>query len=315
MLKKNRGLVAIITAMVLWGLSNPLSDFAIEKLTPIQTFLAEMTGGLVTLGMALIFIPRFRTSIKRIPWKLAIPFGLLSPSLGYMAGNIGFQYGTVTTGAILMSSEVFFLAIGGVFILKEPMHTRGFIGLAVGVTGAIIVGVAGQHTNPETIGQTVTIAGLTLSAGLVGALAFITTGLSGGVYGLLGRKYTPGQDVLALTTGQVLVSFAVSILLMIGTHQPMPSSSASLNVASAAIGGALGTGLAFLLYNYGAKTTQTKQAALALNLIPIVAIVFGALIGRGLPTTVQYFGIALVLVSMLALETEHPEEFVKATSD
>ena len=95
----------------------------------------------------------------------------------------------------------------------------------------------------------------------------------------------------------------------------MPSSNASLNVASAAVGGALVTGLAFLLYNFGAKTTQTKQAALALNLIPIVAIVFGALIGRGLPTTVQYLGIALVLVSMLALETEHPEEFVKATSD
>ncbi len=306
MLKNNRGLVAIIAAMVLWGLSNPLSDFAVEKLTPIQSFACEVAGGLVTLLMAMVAIPRFRTALLHIPWKIAIPFGIISPGLQYILGNIGFQYGTVTTGVVLMSSEVFFLAIGGVFILKEKMHKLGFVGLAVGVTGAIITGVAGQHNNPETTGLVLHVAGLSVSAGLVGALAFLLVGLSGGAYGLLGRKFTPGQNIMALTTGQVFVSAIIAILFTLGTHQPMPTSDQAMNVASAALGGAMGTSLAFLLYNFGAKTASTKQAALSLNLIPIVAIISGALLGRGLPTPLQYVGIVLVLVSMLALETEHP---------
>ncbi len=315
MLKNNRGLVAIIAAMVLWGLSNPLSDFAVEKLTPIQSFAFEVVGGLVTMLIVMLAVPRFRSVLRHIPWKLAIPFGILSPGLQYILGNIGFQYGTVTTGVVLMSSEVFFLAIGGVVLLKEKMHKAGFIGLAVGVTGAIITGVAGQHNNPETSGLVLHVLGLQVSAGLVGAIAFLLVGLAGGAYGLMGRKFTPGQNIMALTTGQVIISGALAIVVMTATHQHLPTSDQSLNTASAILGGAMGTSIAFLLYNFGAKTASTRQAALSLNLIPIVAIVSGAMLGRGFPTRLQYVGIALVLVSMLALETEHPEEFIKVTSD
>ena len=52
----------------------------------------------------------------------------------------------------------------------------------------------------------------------------------------------------------------------------------------------------------------TKQTALTLNIIPVVAILFGAVLGRGLPVGAQYVGIVLVLISLLALESGHDEK-------
>jgi uncharacterized membrane protein len=49
-------------------------------------------------------------------------------------------------------------------------------------------------------------------------------------------------------------------------------------------------------------------------LIPVVAILFGAVLGRGLPIGAQYIGIALVLISLLALETGHDDEIEAETA-
>ena len=76
----------------------------------------------------------------------------------------------------------------------------------------------------------------------------------------------------------------------------------------AVLAGVIGTTLPFLLFNYAAPKLTTKQTALTLNIIPVVAILFGAVLGRGLPVGAQYVGIVLVLVSLLALESGHDEQ-------
>jgi drug/metabolite transporter (DMT)-like permease len=254
-------------------------------------------------------VPSLRKAIRQVPWRIALPFGLIQPGLAYLLGNIGWQYGTVTTGAILMSSEVIFLAIGGALFLREKLNLWSVVALMVGVTGAIIVGIAGQSSNPETAGQTVNILGLTFSAGMVGAAAFLGVGVCGAIYGLLMRRLRSDVNTIALTLGQMTSASVLSVVVLLATKTDIPTpQSVGPYFYMAVIGGIVGTTLPFLLFNFAAPNLTTKQTALTLNIIPVVAILSGAVVGRGLPVGAQYLGIALVLISLLALESGHDKE-------
>jgi drug/metabolite transporter (DMT)-like permease len=295
--------------MVGWGIGNPIGDIAVEFIDPVSVFVIEIVSGLILFFVISLAIPSLRTAIRQVPWKLALPFGLIQPGLAYLLGNIGWQYGTVTTGAILMSSEVIFLALGGAIFLREKLSVWSVIALLVGVTGAIIVGIAGQSSNPETAGQYVDVFGLSVSAGLIGALAFLGVGLCGAIYGLLMRRLKSEVNTIALTLGQMTSASFFSIVVLIATQTDLATPQLVGNYFYVAVlAGVIGTTLPFLLFNYAAPKLTTKQTALTLNIIPVVAILFGAVLGRGLPVGAQYAGIVLVLISLLALESGHDEE-------
>jgi drug/metabolite transporter (DMT)-like permease len=201
------------------------------------------------------------------------------------------------------------LAIGGALFLREKLNLWSIVALLVGVTGAIIVGIAGQSSNPETTGQFVTILGMSVSAGLIGAFAFLGVGLCGAIYGLLMRRLKSDINTTALTLGQMTSATFFSIVVLIATQTELATPQSVGNYFYVAVlAGIIGTTLPFLLFNYAAPKLTTKQTALTLNIIPVVAILFGAVLGRGLPVGAQYIGIVLVLVSLLALESGHDKE-------
>jgi drug/metabolite transporter (DMT)-like permease len=308
-MRTNKYLVAMMLSMVGWGIGNPIADIAIEHVDPVSVTVIELTCGLIVFFIVAIALPSLRNAIKHVPWRIAIPFGMLQPGLAYFLGNIGWQYGTVTTGAILMSSEVIFLAIGGAIFLREKLNLWSGVALFVGVTGAIIVGISGQSTNPETSGQYVTIFGSSVSAGLIGALAFLGVGLSGAIYGLFMRRLKSEINTIALTLGQMTAASTLSILVLVLTQTNIPTPQSLGNYFyMAVLAGVIGTTLPFLLFNFAAPNLTTKQTALSLNIIPVVAILFGAVLGRGLPVGAQYVGILLVFVSLFALESGHDKD-------
>jgi drug/metabolite transporter (DMT)-like permease len=309
MLLANKYLYAMILAMVGWGVANPIGDIAIDYIDPISFFVIEIVSGLFLFFIVALVVPSLRKAIRQVPWRIALPFGLIQPGLAYLLGNIGWQYGTVTTGAILMSSEVIFLAIGGALFLREKLNLWSVVALLIGVTGAIVVGIAGQTSNPETVGQTVDILGITFSAGTVGAVAFLGVGVCGAVYGLLMRRLKSDVNTIALTLGQMTSASFLSVVVLLATKTDIPTpQSVGPYFYMAVLGGIVGTTLPFLLFNFAAPNLTTKQTALTLNIIPVVAILSGAVVGRGLPVGAQYLGIVLVLISLLALESGHDKE-------
>jgi len=308
-MRTNKYLVAMMLSMVGWGIGNPIADIAIEHIDPVSVTVIELCCGLIVFFIVAIVVPSLRHAIRHVPWRIAIPFGLIQPGLAYFLGNIGWQYGTVTTGAILMSSEVIFLAIGGALFLREKLNLWSTVALLVGVTGAIIVGIAGQSTNPETSGQYATVLGMSVSAGLIGALAFLGVGMAGAIYGLFMRRLKSEVNTIALTLGQMTTASSLSILILILTQTGIPTpQTEGIYFYVVVLAGVVGTTLPFLLFNFAAPNLTTKQTALSLNIIPVVAILFGAVLGRGLPIGTQYFGIVLVLISLLALESGHDKD-------
>lgn len=307
-MRKETALASMFTGMVFWGFANPFSDIAMSYFTPAETYFVEAVAGMAAFTFIVAFVPRLRKNIGRIPWRLSIPLGLIMPGLCFYLGNIGYMYGTVTIGTILLATEVIFTALGGVFILGEKLSTKSFLAILMGLVGVIVVGVNGQAHNPEAAGKVVNILGNDISAGLIGALAFIVSAFFSGLYAVYVRKYAAEVDPIGLTLGQLVTAATIGIAWYIWSGvDAQYFYDNSTPTLSAMLAGFLGSGFAFLLFNTASEKVSTRETAMMLNTIPVVGIAAGALLGRGIPTLVQILGGAFVLASLFFLETDIDE--------
>jgi drug/metabolite transporter (DMT)-like permease len=276
-----RGLVALIASMLSWGLGNPFADMAIDAFSITQLLLLEISIGFAFV--ALYVLIKFRR--LRLSWKIALALGLLEPGFTYLFGNIGYANGSVSTGLIVMSTEVFFVAIIGALFLKEVISLRIALSIVMGFFGVVIavskVGDSGVDN-------------------WLGVFAFIAAALSASFYVIVARIYATKNNVVDLVFGQLLVGTVFALVIFFGTNSNFDNaSSIELKYWSAALfAGLFGVAIPFLLFNYASSLVPTKYSALALNAIPVVGIGFGALLGRGVPTPIQALGGLIVVVSL-----------------
>ena len=276
-----RGLIALIASMLSWGLGNPFADMAIDAFSITQLLLLEISIGFAFV--ALYVLIKFRR--LRLSWKIALALGLLEPGFTYLFGNIGYANGSVSTGLIVMSTEVFFVAIIGALFLKEVISLRIALSIVMGFFGVVIavskVGDSGVDN-------------------WLGVFAFIAAALSASFYVIVARIYATKNNVVDLVFGQLLVGTVFALVIFFGTNSNFDNaSSIELKYWLAALfAGLFGVAIPFLLFNYASSLVPTKYSALALNAIPVVGIGFGALLGRGVPTPIQALGGLIVVVSL-----------------
>jgi drug/metabolite transporter (DMT)-like permease len=276
-----RGLVALIASMLSWGLGNPFADMAIDAFSITQLLLLEISIGFAFV--ALYVLIKFRR--LRLSWKIALALGLLEPGFTYLFGNIGYANGSVSTGLIVMSTEVFFVAIIGVLFLKEVISLRIALSIVMGFFGVIIA---------------VSQVGNSGVDNWLGVFAFIAAALAASLYVIVARIYATKNNVVDLVFGQLLVGTIFALAIFFGTNSNFDNaSSIELKYWLAALfAGLFGVAIPFLLFNYASSLVPTKYSALALNAIPVVGIGFGALLGRGVPTPLQALGGLIVVVSL-----------------
>ncbi|MEY2634295.1 MAG: hypothetical protein RIS75_235 [Actinomycetota bacterium] len=294
---QQRAYVLLILSMISWGFSNPFSDIAMEHFLPTHMLLVEVgAGALVLTAIALL-----RRRPLKFSWKWALILGALEPGLTYFFGNVGYASGTVVTGLIIMSSEVLMLALLGRLILQEKIKRIEAAAIALGFTGAVLVGWAASQ------------AGL---GDIWSGLAFAMAALCAAGYAIAVRFFTlknPTTDIFAITWGQTLVAVALGCIALPFTTNFADTSAVLVALPTeawlAAIGaGVFGVAIPFLLFAEAARHVPARHAAISLNIIPVVGITFGAFLGRGLPTALQYAGGVLVLISLFALTLVADEE-------
>ncbi len=79
---------------------------------------------------------------RRDLWKHTVPMALLGPFLATLFWISGFKYETVGRAAIYNQLSTVFIILLAWLILKEKMTPRKLIGVALAITGALIVGLS-----------------------------------------------------------------------------------------------------------------------------------------------------------------------------
>ena len=258
---REAGLLLLLSLM--WGLSFLFMEVALREIGPIWIVAGRTTvGGLVVL--AILLVRRMQLPRGAGLWGRLLILGLINNAAPWTmlawaqqtlpSGLTGLLMAIVPTSTLVVAASV------GL----ERITPRRLTGLLLALAGVgVIVGA-----DIEQPGRVVAVAVVVLATVLYATGAvFAKSRVSG---------HAPP---LALATGQVLSAAVITVPLALLVEGPVaPTSLAGTTIASVAALGTFGTGLAFLAFYTLVARVGATNATLTTYLIPIVAVVAGALV-------------------------------------
>jgi drug/metabolite transporter (DMT)-like permease len=247
----------------IWGWSFLFIKVAVEGLPPLA-----VSGGRIALGAA-VLVGVCAASGLRLPrdpmtWRHLAVAALLGNVLPFSLLAWGEQRVTSALTAVLNASTPLFTALAGAVLLGERLRRVQVAGLAVGVVGvAVAAGVGGR----DLADSSATGALAAVGAGACYGLAF--TYMSRHLLGLPAVVGAAGQ----LVAGTVLLGPVAIVVTAASQVSLTPTRALSVLLL-----GALGTGVAYVLYYRLVSDVGPTRASLVTYLVPLVAVTVGVVV-------------------------------------
>ena len=269
--------LVLIASMVSWGISNPLADLAITKLSPLFLSVIECSIGFLFLACVTLI----RKVKPVIPWRFVIPIGIMQPAMAWWLGNTGYTHESASTGVLILTGETLFTVLIGVFWLGDRLKGKQWFYLCVGMVGVVLASTTGIHLDAQST-----------------AIYFIFSSALFGIYANILRKHLSEFSPIDLALGQTFVATVFLLLIFTTTEHSIPTQIPSTIYLSAILSGFFGVGLPFVAFNYALLNLPARITGPSLNIIPIAGIAASIVLGRGAPTYAQLIGGILVIISV-----------------
>jgi drug/metabolite transporter (DMT)-like permease len=279
------GLLAFLS--LLWGGAFFMSAVALKEVTPVALAFLRVSLAALALGLA-SWTMDLRFPRRLAEWRAfaalalvgnAAPFVLLYWAQTQITGGLASILNAMT--------PVFTIILAHIATRDEKIDLRRFIGVLAAVAGvATIVGPSaldhGGQLWPEI-------------AVLAAACCYATAS----VYGKRFRAYPPMTTSLA----QLLVGSLLLLPLMLIEGPPFRGASPSMVTLACIVGlGLFSTALGFIIYFRILSRAGAANAALVTLLVPVSAILLGALILGDTLVARQYAGLALIAIGLLIID-------------
>jgi drug/metabolite transporter (DMT)-like permease len=289
--KRNRavGFTACLLASMFWG-----CGFFFGKIA-----LAEMNSGAMVLYRFLFcalgllpFLLTHRPHLNRREWLILLVASVLGVPLQFLCQFHGLELTTVSHAALMVGTMPVFLAIGAVLFAHERLHTLGWIALAVSTTGAALIALGGTH-HAEANGPTLR-GDLYVVVSLCIALFWV----------LLNQRLVMTHSAIVITAYGLCSGTVMLILIVPPLYGLPPIHHISLKVWLAlAASGILSTASSTLLWNWGMTKVPASQAAVLLNMEPLLGSLLGVFVLHETLGPVAWLGGAMILLAAVALTT------------
>lgn len=280
-------LLRFVTLSMVWGSSFLFIKVAVDGLSPFQVVLGRLSlGSAVLLGI--LFARRQRLPRDIGVWGHLALMGLVANIVPFTLFAWGEERITSGLAGVLNgATPLFTLAIAVLALPEERWNPTRGTGLALGFVGVLLV-VGPWDQNP-------------LTSSIPGQLACVAAAASYGVAFVYTRRFLSGRGYppLVLAAGQLTAAAALLALAFpLWAHDPV-----SLRfsvVASVTALGAVGTGLAYLLYYRLIQDESATTTSMVTYLIPVVSVVLGIL-ALGEPVTWNLFVGGAVVICGVAI--------------
>jgi drug/metabolite transporter (DMT)-like permease len=274
----------LLSLSVLWGGSFFFAKVALGELGPFTVVFARVT--LAALALALIVPPR-----RDAPWPAYFAMGFLNNALPFSLIFWGQTEIASGLASILNATTPLFTLVVTHFLTPdEKIGRTKIVALLTGLLGvAVLVGPAA-------------LAG---DAALWAQAACLAAALSYAFAGVYGRRFRRmGIAPTEAAAGQVTASAALILPIMLIVDQPWllpapPSLTVWLALAGLAL---LSTALAYVLYFRILEAAGATNLLLVTFLIPVTAIILGAVVlGERLEPR-HFAGMALIGVGLALID-------------
>jgi drug/metabolite transporter (DMT)-like permease len=196
--------------------------------------------------------------------------------------------------AVLVSSNVVFIAIFAAIILKERIKLAGVLGIVLAVIGVVLV----------TFNKGFNLGNSSGSISILGCSFSLLAALSAALYSVIGKKVLTQNDPLIITTFAI---FSGAILLAILTASTVGFDEIAVagwqtNTTMVSLGLTM-IGVAYPLWFVCLKKFPASQISIYIYLTPVFAVVLSLAILKEKFSWLFWIGGALILLGIIITNT------------
>lgn len=279
--------IALITLALIWGASFLFIKVAVHDMSPAVLLLLRSVSGLVALA---ILVRAMGRPLLGEGWRSRIPsFAIMAVTnavFPWIAIAWGEQHISSGLASILNSTTTLWIAVLIYWVMPSERPTLlNYAGVVVGFAGVVVL------VTPELISGG-------LGGSFLGAVAVILAAVSYAANALYQRRKMRHVSVMEISIGQLIATVIFAIPIAAPTLPSMHVAPISLGAVVAL--GAGGTGIAYLLYYYVMNSLGAVRASGVTLLVPVTAVVWGAVL-LGERVTVPIVGGMVVILAGIVL--------------
>jgi drug/metabolite transporter (DMT)-like permease len=280
----------LLALAVLWGGSFFFNGVAVRELPSFTLVWLRVACAAVTLMVALRLLGHRMPMHGRI-WLAFFGMGLLNNVLPFVLIVWGQHRIASGLASILnATTPLFTVLVAHVLTPDEKLTPLKGAGVIVGFVGAAVM------IGPDALGG--------LGGGVLAQLACLAAAVSYAFAGIFGRRFKRmGVAPLATAAGQVSASTVLLLPIMLLVDRPWTLAMPHATTWAAVLGvGLLSTALAYVLYFRILAAAGATNLLLVTFLIPVSAILLGALVLGEVLLPRHFFGMALIGIGLAAID-------------
>jgi len=285
-------ILMLLFTMVIWGSTFVVTKGINDQVQPFTlAFVRVAIGALVLLAGAFVRQARggAHSPWSELPWGTMLAMALLGVVVYYAVFNYSLVYTSAAQGALVQSCIPAMTALVAVVWLREHASAMRWTGIALSMAGiAIVFSGSGAEAGGSMLGN---------------VLMFISAVLWG-IYTSMAKRVA-NLDPLQVTAG--ILGAGALMLLPLAAFEVAASGMPHVNARGwlgLAYLGAGASGIAWMLYSAALKHVDASEAGVYTNLIPIVGVVTGVLLGE--PLSARAIAGGVVVLAGVWLTSRQP---------
>lgn len=250
---------AVLAAVVLWGASYSAMKSVVAVLGPQGVMWSRM---IVALAVLAPFAPRLGLRFARRDWKALALMCLLMPCAYFFFESSALLYTSSMQAGIVSATVPLLVALGAWLFLKERITPRLALGLTLSLAGVALMSLLGspsEAAKAPLLGNALEVCAMVCAAGSMVTLKRLSSRY--GPWALTALQtaagalfFLPGAPDVVRQWPTLTVGGTLPLLLFLGA------------------GVTLG---AFGLYNWGMSRMEASRTSAFINLVPVLAVLFG----------------------------------------
>lgn len=255
---------ALLTLSLIWGTSFLFIKLLVEPLGAWGVVFGRCLFGTVILLLIIVFRKDWK-EFKGLPLGMIILVSLLNNAIPWYLIAISETKITSSYASLINATTPIWTLIIGFIIFQNKLRLFQWLGIALGFFGIIILSdVDVTNIMDQSVVGLITMVGATLCYGF-------STHLT--------KKYLVHVSVTMISASTLTVSTIFSFIMVLFTDTSIFTMMLEPSIFGALVGlGVFGSGIAYLLYYYCIQKGSPEFASLVTYLVPISAMIWGAII-------------------------------------
>lgn len=287
-------LLAATAASAIYGVNHTIAkDLMPRIIEPYGFIFLRISGAAALFWLLSLFYPSEK--IKKTDILRFIACGLFGMTINMLMFFKGLSLSTPINSSVVITLVPVILLIMSVVFLKEKISWRKYLGIGLGLLGALFLiffGIKTQNNAPNIP---------------IGNVLFLVNATSYSIYLIIVKPLVEKYNSITLMKWFFLIAFIINFPIGLSEFTAVEWSQLPLGVLGDLAFVVIGTTFFTYLFNiYALKQLQPSTIGAFIYLQPVIAVIFAILVGSDTLTPIR-IGAAILIFTGVYLSTRKPK--------